>query len=94
MSELLFRIDPTQSRILVRESPAASSVSQKTTYRIRLQKDEEGRIVATCPDLQGVATDGKDEDEALDNAYDAVSAMLEALGRSAEEFNLIEDSTI
>jgi predicted RNase H-like HicB family nuclease len=66
--------------------PQTQSVTN--TYRIVLKKDEEGRFVVTCPDLQGVVTDGKDEDEAVTNAYDAVSAMLEALGRT-EEFNLI-----
>ena len=60
----------------------------KTTYRLVLTVDEDGRIVVTCPDLQGVVTDGATVDEALENAYEAVEAMLEARGLD-KEFNLI-----
>lgn len=61
---------------------------QKRNYRIILQKDEDGRFVATCPDLPGVVTDGSDEREAMENARYAVSDMLDSLGDSNEEFNL------
>lgn len=58
------------------------------TYRIILEQDEDGRIVAKCLDLQGVVTDGETENEAIKNVCEAIEAMLEA--RSLDkDFNLI-----
>ena len=67
--------------------------SNKTTYQIILEKDEDGSVVVSRPDLQGVVTDGATEEDAIKNAYEAVQAMLESLNR-IEEFNLIVDSKI
>lgn len=51
-------------------------------YPILLEKDEDGRFLATCRDLPEVATDGADQDEALANAADAVDvAVRERLRR-------------
>jgi predicted RNase H-like HicB family nuclease len=55
------------------------------SYRIVLEKDEDGRVVVRSPDLQGVVTDGADENEAIKNAFEAVEAIL---GREMG-FNLI-----
>lgn len=50
---------------------------QVNKYRIKLDDpDEDGRVVATSPDLQGVVTDGEDRIMALHNAYGAVCDML------------------
>ncbi len=51
----------------------------RVVYRIFLQTDEDGRFVATSPDLQGVVTDGKNKDEAIKNAIEAVEAILESM---------------
>lgn len=59
-------------------------------YRITLKQDEDGRYIVTCPDLQGVVTDGATEDEAIQNALEAIQAMLESLGRKNEQFMLIQ----
>lgn len=61
-------------------------------YKIVLEKDEDGRIVVTCPDLKGLVTDGKDLDEAIKNTYEAIQAMLESLGKDAEHFILVYDT--
>lgn len=66
--------------------PAASE--QKRNYRIVLQQDEDGRFVATCPDLPGVVTDGADRVEAMENARYAVSDMLDSLGEPNKVFNV------
>lgn len=51
-------------------------------YPILLEKDEDGRFLATCRDLPEVATDGEDQEEALSNAADAVDvAVRERLRR-------------
>ena len=47
-------------------------------YRINLEQDEDGRIVASSPDLQGLATDGANEDEVIKNVHEAVLALIEA----------------
>ncbi len=62
---------------------------QIVSYQIVLQQDEDGRFVATCPDLPGVVTDGANEQEAMKNTWYAVSDMLDSLGRPSKEFNLL-----
>ncbi len=49
----------------------------KTSYVIKLRRDEDGRLIARCTNLQGVVTDGADKDEALNNAIEAIDAILE-----------------
>jgi predicted RNase H-like HicB family nuclease len=68
--------------------PASRTSATKQTYRVVLSQDEDGRIVARCLDLQGVVTDGATEDEAIENVYEALEAMLEARGLE-KDFNLI-----
>ncbi len=60
----------------------------KTIYKVILRPDEDGRIVATCPDLQGVVTDGATEKEAMENIRYAINDMLDALNIMNKEFNL------
>ena len=57
------------------------------SYRITLEKDEDGRVVVRSPDLQGVVTDGANEDEAIHNAFEAVDAILKTRGLP-KEYNL------
>lgn len=59
----------------------------RKSYSVVLQKGQDGWIVVRCPELQ-VVTQGKDEQEALRNAIEAIDLMLEELGRD-KEFNLI-----
>ena len=49
-------------------------------YRVATWEDEDGSIVAKCLDIEGVATDGEDCDDALANMVEAVSAYLESCG--------------
>ncbi len=62
----------------------------KTIYKVILKPDENGRIVATCPDLQGVVTDGDTDEEAMKNIIYAIDDMLDALGITDKEFNLAQ----
>ena len=62
--------------------------AKDVVYQIFLQKDEDSRFVATCPDLPGVVTDGADEQEAIENARYAVSDMLDSLGKSNKDFKM------
>ncbi len=45
---------------------------------ITLERDETGMIVAECPSIPGCISQGKTEEEALDNIREAVQACIEA----------------
>jgi predicted RNase H-like HicB family nuclease len=45
---------------------------------ITLERDETGMIVAECPAIPGCVSQGRTEDEALDNIREAVRGCLEA----------------
>lgn len=68
-----------QSAVLANSADAITS-TQIDSYHVKLQKDEDGRFVATVDDLAGVISDGATEDEALDNVQEAMVAMLESMG--------------
>jgi len=59
----------------------------ETIYKVILEEDEDGRFVVTCPELQGVVTDGATEKEALENVRDAIEAILEDMD-DMKEFNI------
>jgi predicted RNase H-like HicB family nuclease len=46
------------------------------TYRVELCKSDEGYSVS-CPDLPGCWSQGRNEEEALENIKDAISLYLE-----------------
>jgi predicted RNase H-like HicB family nuclease len=57
-------------------------------YRIFLRQGQDGWIVVTSPDLPAVVTQGRTEQEAVRNGFEAVMAVLEELGENTD-FNLI-----
>jgi predicted RNase H-like HicB family nuclease len=48
-------------------------------YRVIIEKDEDGVLVARVPDLSGCATEGKTREEVMKNFKEAIQAYLEAL---------------
>ena len=48
-------------------------------YRVIIEKDEDGILVARVPDLPGCATEGKTRKELMENVREAIQAYLEAL---------------
>ncbi len=48
-------------------------------YRVIIEKDEDGVLVARVPDLPGCATEGKTKAELMRNVKEAIQAYLEAL---------------
>ena len=64
----------------------------QVTYRVTVEEDDDGRTIAKCIDLPGAMTDGENEDEALKNIIEAISAYLESQDQ-AKEFNLIVSPT-
>jgi predicted RNase H-like HicB family nuclease len=49
------------------------------SYRVIIEKDEDGILIAKVPDLPGCATEGKTRDELMKNVKEAIQAYLEAL---------------
>ena len=45
---------------------------------ITLDRDETGMIVAECPAIPGCVSQGKTEEEAVENVREAIQACLEA----------------
>lgn len=48
-------------------------------FKIVLEKDEDGWIVATCPSLPGCVSQGKTEKQTLRNMKEAIELHLHAL---------------
>lgn len=44
---------------------------------ITLERDESGMLVAECPAIPGCISQGRTEDEALDNIREAIAGCLE-----------------
>jgi predicted RNase H-like HicB family nuclease len=49
------------------------------SYRVIIEKDEDGVFVAKVPNLPGCATEGKTREELMKNVKEAIQAYLEAL---------------
>ncbi len=45
---------------------------------VTLERDETGMIVVECPAIPGCVSQGKTEDEALENIREAIQACMEA----------------
>ena len=53
-------------------------------YRVIIEKDEDGMLIAKVPDLPGCATEGKTKREVMKNVREAIKAYLEALKQHGE----------
>ena len=53
------------------------------TFHITLEIAEDGRIVAECPALPGCVSQGKDEEEAINNIREAITAWMWAEDQKA-----------
>ena len=47
-----------------------------TTYHVTLEKSRDGRIVAACPALPGCSAQGRNEQEAIANVREAITAWM------------------
>jgi predicted RNase H-like HicB family nuclease len=48
------------------------------TFTIVYERDEDGRIIAICPALQGCYAEGESEEEARANIREAIEAHIES----------------
>lgn len=53
-------------------------------FRVVITPDEDGWYVAECVDLPGCVSQGKGEEEALENVRDAIRGYLESLKKHGE----------
>ena len=60
-------------------------MSNQFSYPVKLETDEDGRVVATFPDLPYGATDGATEMEALENAKDMLDEVVAGLINAGED---------
>ena len=62
--------------------------------KIVLEKGMDGNIVAYCPALKGCVTQGRTEEEAIENIKEAIQLYLEVdpqdLERPAKEYKVYE----
>ena len=50
------------------------------TFKIVLEKDEDGWLVATCPSLPGCISQGKNEKQAIKNMKEAIQLHVKSMG--------------
>jgi len=55
-------------------------------FKIVLEKDEDGWIVATCPSLPGCISQGKTEKQALENMKEAIELHIKSLAEDGIPF--------
>jgi len=46
-------------------------------FIVTIERDEDGIFVAECPSIPGCVSQGKTEDEAMENVKDAIKQCLE-----------------
>jgi predicted RNase H-like HicB family nuclease len=61
-------------------------------FKVKLEKDEDGWIVATVPSLPGCVSQGKTEKEAIKNIKEAIELHLNALAEDGEP--LVENKKV
>jgi len=82
---------PRYSRFDI-ELPVKSQ--QREIYRVKLEKGQDGWIVAKCLDVKGAISQGKNKDEALRNIVEAIEAVLEDIFHDqAPEFSIVLEET-
>jgi predicted RNase H-like HicB family nuclease len=57
----------------------------KMKFKIIIERDEEGRYVAECPDLPGCLSEGETLEEALGNINEAIIGCLKSRLKTAGE---------
>ena len=60
--------------------------------KVRLERDEDGVYVTTCPSLPGCVSQGKTEEEALENIEEAIKLHIKCLAEDG--IPLFEDERV
>ena len=59
-------------------------VGHKTRFSVRLEQDEDGFVVASCPALPGCHSQGKTEEEAIANITEAIRGYIASMRKHGE----------
>jgi len=70
------------------EQKSELTESVKTTYSVEIKSGDDGRVIASCPELQGVVIDGKDYEDVSSRIHVAIKEMLDVLDKSSKDFKL------
>ncbi|MFB3766610.1 MAG: type II toxin-antitoxin system HicB family antitoxin [Methanotrichaceae archaeon] len=60
-------------------------------FKITIERDEDGRYVAECPDLPGCLSEGETLEDALENINEAIVGCLKSRLKTAGEKLTIPD---
>ncbi len=60
-------------------------------FKITIERDEDGRYVAECPDLSGCLSEGENPEDALENINEAIIGCLKSRLKAAGETLKIPD---
>ena len=69
---------------MVAQRCAVTQRMEAMRYRIQIEQDEDGMVVAECPSLPGCISQGKTRKEALANMKDAINGYLQSLKKHRE----------
>lgn len=62
----------------VKKQSRARSGGTTYTYRVEIERDEDGRYVVECPALEGCYTEGRTFEEAMELIKDAIKTSIES----------------
>ena len=60
-------------------------------FNVIIEKDDEGRFIAECPDLPGCITEGDSLDEAIENLNEAIVGCLKSRLKTATKSVKLKD---
>ncbi len=91
MSQIMYDLRGTPTALTQRRDFPLQSINANTLkVRVSLERDEEGWIVASSPDVRGAHSQGKTKEEALWNIVEAVSLVLEeTTGQQDPQFVIV-----
>lgn len=63
---------------------ASRAVIQRVRFRVLIEQDEDGVLVATCPSLPGCVSEGRTRQEALTGIRDAIAGYVASLEKHGD----------
>ena len=72
------------------EPDKINGIESTVSFPVSLEADEDGYIVATCPQLPGCHSQGKSREEAVKNIEEAIRGYLANMKQHGEEVPMID----
>ena len=64
--------------------------AETASFAVSLEEDEDGYIVAGCPQLPGCHSQGRSKQEAIDNIEEAIRGYVASMKRHGEEIPIVD----